>query len=78
MSEEVKPQLTEEEQQLLEDILNNRKNVPAIISDIIMVTYKYSFENNYEVQIDNWRNPDFKMLVDDRGWVDKQLEKKYA
>ena len=41
-----------------------------------MVTYKYSFENNYEVQIDNWRNPDFKMLVDDRGWVDKQLEKK--
>jgi len=57
---------------------NNRKNVSAIISDIIMVTYKYSFENNYEVQIDNWRNPDFKMLVDDRGWVDKQLEKKYA
>ena len=28
MSEEVKPQLTEEEIQLLEDVLNNRKNVP--------------------------------------------------
>ena len=28
MSEEVKPQLTEEEIELLEDILNNRKNVP--------------------------------------------------
>jgi len=28
MSEEVKPQLTEEEIKLLEDILNNRKNVP--------------------------------------------------
>jgi hypothetical protein len=28
MSEEVKPQLTEEEIELLEDVLNNRKNVP--------------------------------------------------
>lgn len=44
---------------------NNRKNVSAVISDIIIVSYK----DNDEVQIDNWINPDFKMLVDDRGWV---------
>ena len=71
MTDEVKPQLTDEEKELLEDILNNRKNVPYqdTRTSLLDITkdIKEQFINNVgEAELDKQRLEQFWQVF---GWV---------